>query len=65
MIRNDYELETTQERIREFKRQVAQIRETETERENCLMSISGFLSEIDRMNLEISKWLQSAPGSPN
>ena len=61
MIRNDSELEVTQERIRQFERQVTQIRKTETNRENYRMSASGFLSEIDRMNLEIRDYLWSLP----
>jgi hypothetical protein len=61
MIRNDRELEVTQERIREFERQVAHIRRTETNRENYRLSASGFLSEIDRMNLEIRDYLWSLP----
>ena len=61
MIRNDQELEITQERIRQFERQVAQIRKTETNRENYRLSASGFLSEIDRLNLEIRDYLWSLP----
>ena len=61
MIRNDRELEVTQERIRQFERQVAQIRKTETNRENYRMSASGFLSEIGRMNSEIGDYLRPLP----
>ena len=61
MIRNDRELETTQERIRPFERQVAQIRKTESNAENYRMSAAGFLAEIDRMNLEIRDYLWSLP----
>jgi hypothetical protein len=61
VISNDRELEVTQERIRQFERQVAQIRKTETNRENYRMSASGFLAEIDRMNLEIRDYLWSLP----
>jgi hypothetical protein len=61
VITNDRELEVTQERIRKFEQQVAQIRRAETNRENYLMSASGFLSEIDRMNLEIRDYLWSLP----
>lgn len=59
MIKNDRELEITQERIRQFERQVAQIRKTETNSENYRMSAAGFLAEIDRMNLEIRDYLWS------
>ena len=53
MISNDRELEITQDRIRQFERQAAQIRKTETNGENYRMSAAGFLADIDRMNLEI------------
>ena len=61
MIKNDHELEVTQERIRQFERRVAQIRKTETNGENLRMSAAGFLAEIDRMNLEIRDYLWSVP----
>ena len=61
MINNDRELEVTQERIRQFQRQVAQIRKTETSPENYRLSAAGFLAEIDRMNLEIRDYLWSLP----
>ena len=61
MIKNDRELEIAQERIRQFERQVAQIRKTETDGENYRMSAAGFLAEIDRMNLEIRDYLWSLP----
>lgn len=61
MIRNDRELEITQERIRDFERRIAIIRKTERNPENYRMSASGFLAEIDRMNLEIRDYLWSLP----
>jgi hypothetical protein len=61
MIKNDHELEVTQERILHFERQVAQIRRTETNTENYRMSAGGLLAEIDRMNLEIREYLWSHP----
>jgi hypothetical protein len=61
MIKNDQELEVTQERILHFERQVAQIRRTETNTENYVMSAGGLLAEIDRMNLEIRDYLWSHP----
>jgi hypothetical protein len=50
MIKNDHELEVTQDRILHLERQVAQIRRTETNPENYLMSAGGLLAEVDRMN---------------
>src|SRR5204862_7777889 len=38
MIKSDSDLEVTQDRIRDFERQVAQIRKTETDPENYRMS---------------------------
>lgn len=61
MISNDHELEVTQERVRQFERQVAQIRKAEKDADNYRMSTSGFLAEIDRMNLEIRDYLWSHP----
>jgi hypothetical protein len=61
MIKNDRQLEVALERILHFERQVAQIRRTETNAENYLMSAGGLLAEIDRMNLEIRDYLWSHP----
>ena len=61
MIKNDRELETTQARISQFERQVAQLRKTVTNGDNYRMSAAGFLAEIDRMNLEIRDYLWSLP----
>ena len=61
MINNDKELEATQERIRHFQAQVARIRNVETNPANYRLSASGFLAEIDRMQLEIREYLSSHP----
>ena len=61
MIKNDHELEIAQERVRQFERQVARIRRTETNSENYRLSAGGFLVEIDRMNLQIRDYLWSVP----
>jgi hypothetical protein len=65
MIKTDQELETTQERIRQFERQVAQIRKAEKDADNYRTSTSGFLAGIDRMNLEIRDYLWSHPAELN
>ena len=65
MIKNDHELEVTQERVRQFERQVAQIRNAEKDADNYRASTSGFLAEIDRMNLEIRDYLWSHPTELN
>ena len=57
MIRNDVELETTLERIRRFQAQLAHLRKVETHPVNYRLSASGFLAEIDRMQLEVREYL--------
>lgn len=57
MITNDQELETTLERIRRFQAQVAHLRRVETNPVNYRLSASGFLAEIDRMQLEVREYL--------
>ena len=61
MIHNDQELNTTLERITYFQRQVAHLREVEKNPENYPLSVSGFLVELDRMNLEVREYLWSHP----
>jgi hypothetical protein len=61
MIKNDQELQVTQERVLQFERQVAQLRKTEVNSENYRLSAGGHLAEIDRMNLEIRDYLWSHP----
>jgi len=61
MIKNDRELETTQEHIRQFERLAAEIRKTEANAENYRLSVAGFLAEIDRMNLDIREYLSCVP----
>jgi hypothetical protein len=61
MITNDREFQDTQQRLRFFEEQAAQIRRTETNPENYRLSVAGFLSEIDRMNLEIREYLSMLP----
>ena len=61
MIHNDQELRTTLERISHFQAQVARIREVETDPRNYHASVSGFLAELDRMNLEVREYLWAHP----
>ena len=61
MIKNDLELQATQERIQYFYRIVAHLRETETNPVNYKSSAGGFLAEIDRMNLEVREYLLFHP----
>ena len=57
MIKNDQEMEATQERIRHFQAQLAHLRKVETNPVNYRLSASGFLAEIDRMQLEVREYL--------
>ena len=50
MIATDQELHTMLERIRHFQEQVAH-----------RLSVSGFLAEIDRMQLEVREYLSLHP----
>jgi hypothetical protein len=61
MINNDRELQTTLERIAWFHQQVAHLRKTESNQTNYRAAVSGFLSEIDRMQLEVREYYCSLP----
>jgi hypothetical protein len=61
MIANDEELQTTLGRIAWFQQQVAHLRKTETNPENYRASVSGFLAEIDRMQLEVREYFSFLP----
>jgi len=61
MIKNDEEYEVTLERIRYFQKQVANLRKTETNSTNYRLAASGFLAEVDRMNLDVRDYLSSHP----
>jgi hypothetical protein len=61
MIQNEEEYKTTLERINQFQRQVEHLREVEKIPENYHLSASGFLAELDRMNLEVREYLWSHP----
>ena len=60
MIKNDQEMEAALERIRHFQAQLTHLRKVETNPANYRLSASGFLAEIDRMQLEVREachWL--------
>jgi hypothetical protein len=61
MIQNNQELEVTLARIRHFQKQVEKLREIETNPQNYRLSVGGFLTEIDRMNLEVREYLLIHP----
>lgn len=61
MIANDHQLQTTLERIDWFQQQVAHLRRTETNPMNYRAAVSGFLAEIDRMQLEVREYFSVLP----
>jgi hypothetical protein len=61
MIKNEQEYKTALERISHFQRQVEHLRQVEKIPENYHLSASGFLAELDRMNLEVREYLWSHP----
>jgi len=61
MITNDQELETTVDRIHRLQEQVAHLRKVETNPVNYRLAASGFLAEIDRMQLEVREYLSLHP----
>lgn len=61
MIANDQQLQTTLERTAWFQNQVAQLRKTETNPVNYRAVVSGFLAEVDRMQLEVREYFSVLP----
>jgi len=61
MIQNDNELQVMMERIRRIQNQLSTLRKAETNPTNYLLSSSGFIAELDRMQLEVREYLASPP----
>jgi hypothetical protein len=61
MIANDHELKVTLDRIARFQGQVAHLRNSEANPANYRAAVSGFLAEIDRMQLEVREYLSLHP----
>jgi hypothetical protein len=61
MIANDDQFHTTLERIAGFQKQAEQLRKTETNLVNYRAAVSGFLAEIDRMQLEVREYFSFLP----
>jgi len=61
MIANDHELQVTLDRIARFQAQVTHLRKVETNPANYHATASGFLAEIDRMQLEVREYLSAHP----
>jgi hypothetical protein len=64
MIANDDELQVTLERIAWFQQQATHLRNTESNPTNYRAAVSGFLAEIDRMQLEVREYLSILPEMP-
>ena len=64
MIQDDIELQAKLERVFRFQQQVMRLREVETNPTNYRLSASGFLAEIDRMQLEVREYLSLHPSDP-
>ena len=61
MIVNDKEFHTTLERIAYFQNQVTELRKKENNPANYRLAVSGYLAEIDKMNLEVREYLSLLP----
>ena len=61
MIKSDDALEATLDRIRQFQAQLTHLRKVETNPANYRLSASGFISEIDKMQLDVREYLSSPP----
>ena len=59
MIADDQELQTTLKRIAWFQQQVQNLRKSATSEANYRASVSGFLAEIDRMQLKVREYLRT------
>ena len=61
MIASDGELQTTLDRIALFQQQVAHLRRTVTNPANYRAATSGFLAEIDRIQLDVREYFRALP----
>jgi hypothetical protein len=61
MIANDQQMKTTLDRIIWFQEQAAHLRRSESNPANYRAAVSGFLAEIDRMQLDTREYLSTHP----
>ncbi len=61
MICNDEQLQVTLDRITHLQAQLSHLRRTEKSSANYRASASGFIAEIDRMQLEVREYLSVHP----
>jgi hypothetical protein len=59
MIRSEQEFKVTLERIRRVQEQLAFLRKVETDPLAFRLSASGFIAELDRMQLEVREFLST------
>lgn len=59
MIGSDSELTAALDRIRHLQNQLALLRKAETNPVNYRLSSSGFIAEVDRMQLEVREYLST------
>lgn len=59
MIQTDSEFEVTRERIHQVQDQLAFLRKAETDPLAFRLSASGFIAELDRMQLEVREYLST------
>ena len=64
MIANDFELQTTQERIAFFCRIVANMRAKARTPEEYHLYANSYLAEIEKMNAEMLTYLKRHPSEP-
>lgn len=61
MIANDQELQVMLKRIARFQEQAVHLHKVESNPANYHAAASGFLAEIDRMQLEVREYLSTYP----
>ena len=61
MIANGEELKVTLDRIARFHEQAAHLRRAESNPDNYRAAVSGFIAEIDRMQLDVGEYLMHHP----
>jgi hypothetical protein len=61
MIANDRELQATFDRLARLQAQLAHLRNVESNPANYRLSASGFIAEIDRMQLAAREYLSFHP----
>ena len=61
MIENDNQLAVARKRIARLQDQITHLRRTETNAANYHASVSGYIAEVDRMQLEVREYLTVHP----